>query len=852
MLRAAVIVLLIALLPSHARAEAKIALLIGNQAYDPSVGALKNPLNDIALVAQALSRQGFDVLPAIKNAKRTDILGGVRDLVRRLNAAGAGAIGFIYYSGHGAAEKDTNINYLIPVDAQRPGTSIFWDESVKLDDVLRLLDGASSAAKFVVFDACRTELQLPTKDTSKGLLPVAEQQGMFIAYASAPGHTASDFGDKAGPYAEALANELAKPGLDHLALFQNVKEAVYAGSGGAQQPWESNGLVRRVYLTGPATGSPAKSDALATEAERAWVASRESSDPTVLEAFISRFKDSFYADLARVRIDELKKQQTAIVAPPKAPEPATQAIPTMAEPPTPQVERGWLGVKIQNIDEDTAASLGLSEAKGALVTQVTTSGPADEAGIKNGDAILAVNGSKLTSSRDLARQIAGFAPSTKIDVQILRGQKEQSITVKLGQFPKELAKVEPETKSDAGAAPPDTGTPIAVDKLGLKVANGADKDRVVISEVDTSSDAAHKGIKSGDVILEVGGSAVKSTKDVDNAVKEAIKLLRKAVLMRIQSGGEPRFVAVTIQAGLAEEMKKPQMATSAARCNITVGVGSVPEFVLKNLPKEWHGNATRCFKPGAGKTEHFKDCQTCPEMVVVPAGGFTMGAPADEKAEWRRAQQMGLPARTFSAGEVQVRVSIAAPFAVGKYAVTFDEWDACAADGGCNGYEPADQGWGRGNRPVIYVTWVDAKAYVSWLSRKTGKTYRLLSDAEREYVTRAGTTTAFWWGSSIEPTQANYSRRTVPVDSFEPNPWGLYQVHGNVWEWTEDCWNDFNTGNPGDGRARTTGDCSKRVVRGGSWIPNPEELRSASRAHFDTTEERHNYLGFRVARTLDP
>src|SRR6516225_2853271 len=148
--------------------------------------------------------QGFEVLQTIKDAKRTAILGAVRDLVRRLNAAGAGAIGFIYYSGHGAAEKDTNINYLIPVDAKEPGTAIFWDESVKLDDVLRLLDGARAAAKFIVFDACRSELQLPTKDTSKGLLPVAEQQGMFIAYASAPGHTASDFGEGSGPYAAAL------------------------------------------------------------------------------------------------------------------------------------------------------------------------------------------------------------------------------------------------------------------------------------------------------------------------------------------------------------------------------------------------------------------------------------------------------------------------------------------------------------------------------------------------------------------------------------------------------------------------------------------------------------------------
>jgi formylglycine-generating enzyme required for sulfatase activity len=212
-------------------------------------------------------------------------------------------------------------------------------------------------------------------------------------------------------------------------------------------------------------------------------------------------------------------------------------------------------------------------------------------------------------------------------------------------------------------------------------------------------------------------------------------------------------------------------------------------------------------------------------------------------------------------------VTIPAPFAVGKFAVTFDEWDACVAGGACNGYKPSDEGWGRGKRPVINVNWDDAKVYTAWLSRKTGKTYRLLSEAEREYVTRGDTTTPFWWGSSITPKQANYDgsanpykggdskgerrQRTVPVDSFEPNPWGLYNVHGNVWEWTEDCRNGSNAGNPGDGHPRTTGDCTERVVRGGSWDFSPLLLRSAFR-YRRLADHRASGLGFRVARTLNP
>jgi formylglycine-generating enzyme required for sulfatase activity len=164
------------------------------------------------------------------------------------------------------------------------------------------------------------------------------------------------------------------------------------------------------------------------------------------------------------------------------------------------------------------------------------------------------------------------------------------------------------------------------------------------------------------------------------------------------------------------------------------------------------------------------------------------------------------------------------------------------------------------------VSWDDAKNYVAWLSRKTGKTYRLLSEAEREYVARAGTTTPFWWGASISPQQANYQsnytyggpkgeyrQHPLPVDSFLASPWGLYQVHGNVWEWTEDCYHNSYNGAPADGAAWTVGDCSRRVGRGGSWNGFPWQLRAADRIGF-AADFRHivNGVGFRVGRTLTP
>jgi formylglycine-generating enzyme required for sulfatase activity len=256
----------------------------------------------------------------------------------------------------------------------------------------------------------------------------------------------------------------------------------------------------------------------------------------------------------------------------------------------------------------------------------------------------------------------------------------------------------------------------------------------------------------------------------------------------------------------------------------------------------------RALQPG----DSFKECDNCPEMVVVPIGSFIMGSPETEIGRGRNEGPQHLVTFTYR-------------FAVGRFSVTFDEWDACVTDGGCNGYSPPDQGWGRGRRPVINVSWNDVKAYLAWLSRKTAMIYRLPSEAEREYVTRAGTTTPFWWGSSISPSQANYKgteiygddgvrgefrNESLPVDSFAPNPWGLYQVHGNVSEWTEDCWHDNYTDAPIDGSAWITPDCNKHVRRGGSMGSSPSFLRSAFRLFSPPTVEP--FLSFRVARTLTP
>jgi len=237
-------------------------------------------------------------------------------------------------------------------------------------------------------------------------------------------------------------------------------------------------------------------------------------------------------------------------------------------------------------------------------------------------------------------------------------------------------------------------------------------------------------------------------------------------------------------------------------------------------------------------------------MVVVPAGSFKMGSPASE------------PGRDSDEGP-QRKVTIARPFAVGKYEVTFAEWGACVAGGGCaSNKSPGDQGWGKGRRPVINVSWNDAKEYVAWLSRKTGKPYRLLTEAEWEYAARGVTSanarhTRFHFGG-IDSALGDYAwftgnsgDRTHEVGQKRPNAWGLHDMHGNVWEWVEDCWHGNYNSAPSDGSAWTTActDNSRRVLRGGSWNSIPENLRSAVRLGV-TTVDRNNNLGFRVGRTF--
>lgn len=613
---------------SIADEPARFALLIGNKAYKAEVGPLKNPHNDVAVLESALTKLKFKVT-IVKDATYRDMDTALKRHITEVRKAGRAAISFFYYSGHGIANPETQINYLIPTDVTDANDANLWHLAFEQNDIIDKLNRqAPQATHYVVFDACRNELRLSgtgqkALGAEKGFVPVAQTAGLLIAYATAPKQTASDVGDKGGPYATALAAEIVKPDIEAVTMFRNVQLRVKQAIG--QDPWLSFPSLPEVYLAGRSAAKPVEvAPPLATapnasEAAQAWDRVKDTKSTATLEAFVRRFGDTFYGDLAKARLEELKAAQVAIAAPPK------QAV-----PPTKHTE----------------------------------------------PAVLA---------------------------------------------PAPAPKTEP-----------------------------------------------------------------------------------------------------------------PKRACTAPKIEIAVASGK------------------QCIAPGSGVT--FRDCADCPEMLVVPAGSFTMGS------------------TEYETEKPPHKVTIASPIAVGKFEVTFAEWDACVADGACK-TKPGDEGWGRGKRPVINVSWNDiTDEYLPWLNGKLGPkgagAYRLLTEAEWEYAARASTTTKYFWGNDIDCSKASYSggeksncfwkpdgkyRGPKPVGSFKSNAWGLHDMHGNVWECVEDCWHDSYKDAPANGTSWSkacSGD-SRRVARGGSWTNLPQYLRSALRDGVPTGG-RYVGLGFRVGRTLAP
>lgn len=358
----------------------------------------------------------------------------------------------------------------------------------------------------------------------------------------------------------------------------------------------------------------------------------------------------------------------------------------------------------------------------------------------------------------------------------------------------------------------------------------------------------------------VGQTEVLDNEDIVNLTEAGLPA--EVIVAKIETTATAFDTGVEQLVALAQAGVHADVLAAMAKAAPAVPAPSVPPAVVPAEDAEPPRSgpepvSVSSWRVGARFSDALASGGRGPEMLVLPSGRYYMGCVSG----------MGCSSR-----ERPIRdVSFANPFAVSLHEVTLDEYDRYTAATGRPLVD--DGGWGRGRRPAVNVSWSDAQEYVAWLARETGGAYRLLTEAEWEYAARAGSTTQFHFGD--HPMElcryGNHADVSVPerlewrntlcsdrvaletadVGSYAPNPWGLHDMHGNVWEWVEDCWNENYEGSPTDGSALTEGDCSRRIVRGGSWNNRPALLRAAGRNGVGVGERGLN-IGFRVARTLVP
>ncbi len=858
----------------QARAEKRAALVIGNSSYR-NVPSLPNPVNDATEIAALFKAAGFSVVDVRRDLGIAEMRRAISDFAE---VAGDVDVAVIYFAGHGM-EVDGS-NYIIPVDAKLLRDFDIEDETVSVDRLLKSIEPAKKL-RLVILDACRDNPFLKTmkrsmasRSVGRGLAKVEPAvSDTLIAFAAKAGSVALDGDAKNSPFTQALLHNIASPGLDLRIAFGRVRDEVLKATDHRQEPFVYGSLGGSVISI---VDAPKVSPPLPTD-EIVWNAIKDSSFPAIFDDFASKFPASPRLAVALARRDELKKQIAAAAArvppPPTADDIVWNAIKDSSYP---AIFEDFVG-KFPGSPHLADAERRRDELKKQMAAEAARIPPplaADEIvwnAIKGSDypAIFDDFVSKFPSSPhlsdaerrgdDLRKRIAAAQappPPAADDIvwSAIKGSRDPAIFE--------------EFADKYSASPHVTEAKMRQDELRKQIAAAQappPPDDIVWNAIRESRDPAifeefvnkysasphlrEARQRRDDLRKQIAEAAARipTPPATDQIVWDAIKDAHAPQVFEEFLSKFPESPRLGEAKSRLQELKSRVVASAIPTQALPETPSGHANFNRSNLGlKVLSGSDEALLKQNSS----FKECEKCPEMVVVPAGSFMMGSMDDGSKR---------PSADFA----RHKVTFARPFAAGRFAVTFDEWDACVADGGCNGYKPWDNGWGRGKHPVINVSWSDAKSYVAWLSERTGKPYRLLSEAEREYVTRAGTGSAYWWGASISRRQANYDekasqekgskgspgQRTMAVDSYQANPWGFYQVHGNIWEWVEDCLNEDYAGAPSDGTAWSTGNCDRRVLRGGSWVSTADALEFGSRYGVQA-EGRVSNVGFRVARSL--
>ena len=820
--------------------ERRVALVIGNGAYKQPGATLRNPPNDARDVAAALTRLGFDLLPTSSGSGwHQDVdLNSFGALLARFAISAHGAeMAVLYYAGHGIEVDGTN--YLVPISADLDHVGALKWQTRSLPDVLAALEGASKL-RLLILDACRNN---PFAQSMRGLegvrsfgasLRQPEPPGnTLVFYAARHGTTAKD-GAPGGnsPFATALLRHIEKPDLELLHMFGEVADDVRELTANIQEPYLYGTKGRALIYLKRSLGAMDKGH----ESPRA---TKDSSSELLAWSQSEWEKLKGRGDLraSEITLEDIERLSVfAATAVPFYAHDARKLVSKFVKTKLLAIEMMWTFREKRE----------MPQADHLAMLEVIVASPAREYHAQAQRIMATIY---VESAGDRQHNY----DKARILLEEATAAGDAKAQVDLGLlYENDKWQLHDPAKSvdwyEKGAA---NGETYAMTRLGKLYEEG----RGVPCDFEKAFEYYRRAAINGDLagmgklagLYENGRGTLQDHASAREWYEKAIEKVSELDL------DEDSAKIFEEKLANLNGPAKPNAASLPSRTfAVRVGTGANDTTVL--------------LSPG----EIIKDADFSPEMVLVPPGKFWMGSREGEGRASERPRHA---------------VTIAHPLLVGKYPITFDEWDAFDQAEGIvdisvteirtesgvffkktnktwqenrRKYTPEDLGWGRGRRPVINVSWSDALAYVKWLTKVTGKNYRLLSEAEWEYACKAGTETAYSFGETIMKSQAQFSEgergsatHTVEVNRFPSNAFGLYDMHGNVKEWVEDGWSETYEGAPSNGEAvdEPYADRISKVVRGGSWSSTADELRSAFRGHHHANG-RVTWCGFRVASPL--
>ena len=798
--------------------ERRVALVIGVGAYQ-SAPQLANPVGDAQSIGESLRRLNFEVEEVLDPDFRR-ITRALREFGIRAQRAD---VALVYYAGHGV--QVGRENYLLPADARLERERDLLYEALPLE---LLLGEASQAARLgiVLLDACRNNPFVDRMSrsmtiagrgaTSPGLARVDNvPRNTLVVMATKADQVAEDGSGNHSPFAEALLSHFQIPGLELSLFFRSVRDTVLRATGNRQEPFifSSLGAEPFYFYPRPPNRPPVLASIPALEV-------RDTAGPTALP--IARPTDPDQ-DPMSIRITGLPRSGEVRIEGRVVTPGAVFAADRFATA-TYKPEGRALG-PVGTLDILVEDGRGGS-VMGSLPISVI---PSNRAPVAEAPRRLRI----YTGALDIARPEDPDGDALTIVVQRLpRGLvRNGNAALRPGD------RLEPDAFAGLVFLP-EPGFSGAAGSLTYVVEDGRGGRAEGALEIEVMEAAEAAGQMAETALWERLRAAGRA-EDIE-AFLRFYPNSRYADAARRRRG---ELAGTPVAAPAAPPSAAPPSAAppvSAARpAERLAMVQPAPPPRPGPPPAEPQNAFTVPPQPPAAPGErYFQDCPECPWMVRLPAGTFMMGQGARDSA--------ALPVR---------RVSLHA-FALGQFPVTVAEWQACQAQGGCGPLprlmvaEP--------QTPLHNVSWDDARTYAAWLSRTTGRAYRLPTEAEWEYAARAGTTTRYWWGDQVGVAQANCldcggeqnPRGPLPVDRFQPNGFGLHGMLGGVAQWVQDCWAPNYQAAPIDGAARETAGCMKRVLRGGSFRSGRDDILPVARNFYDAPV-RYQSNGFRVARALE-